>query len=253
MLGLHCGVLSGTTGVHQCAHGVLRLGRLRLQLPAEREILGGGLALLLDLHLRVLDLALLDREQGARGLELVEGGGLAVDQVADRLQLRGEVGRVLRLEHRPQPDQLRVGLLHALGGHLGEQPPLDLDLLAALAQRHLGLHQLALHLLVQRLGGGQLAPGDGQRRSGPVQLGPGGLQCAVGLGRGLRGVLQVGPGGHHPLLDLVLLVLEIVGVGDRHGGRSRGHGERDRGREDALPRGGGEVADHEEMPSFRGS
>ena len=165
----------------------------------------------------------------------------------------------LRLEHRPQPDQLRVGLLHALGGHLGEQPLLDLDPLAArtqvvagLAQCHLGLHQLVLHLLVQRLGGGQLAPGDGQRRAGLVQLGPGRVQCAVSLGRGPRGVLQVCLGRLQTLLDLVLLVLEVVRVGVGRGGRCRGHGERDRGRQEALPRGGGEVANHEGLPSFRG-
>jgi len=83
------------------------------------------------------------------------------------------------------------------------------------------------------------------QRAGLVQLGPGRVQCAVSLGRGLRGVLQVCLGRLQTLLDLVLLVLEVVRVGVGRGGRCRGHGERDRGRQEALPRGGGEVANHE--------
>ena len=125
-----------------------------------------------DLDLGVLDLLSCTVEQRLGGLEPVEHDGLLVDHVADGVELAGEVGGVLGVEHHREPisdgspsgSSARHDLGRAVrcwrrpsrGRPRGRRGPGS--------SARLGRDELGLHLLVEDLGGRELALGLGEVR-----------------------------------------------------------------------------------------
>ena len=196
--------------------GGLLLGLERLH---QHEVLGGGLTLGGHLVAGVGDLLLLDLEEHLGGLELVVRPGLlSHDHVAYAVapgQLLGGLG----VHEGREGDQLRV----ALGVHLGDggRHPLALGLAVHLAlgqcrlgggQLGLGRDQLGLHLGVALLGDRDLAACGGELGLGDRQLALGRLEACGGLLELRAGLAQVLLGTLELALDLLLLVLEVVGM-----------------------------------------
>ena len=129
----------------------------------------------------------------------------SLDGVAEAHLLR-EPGRALAAEQVAEGLQAAVALLQRLDGELLHPDLRRRELLLALVETGdggvelgLALHQLGLHLLVARLGGGELAAGRAEVRLGGVELALGRPQRRDGAGEllarlvvGLLGALRSG-------------------------------------------------------------
>ncbi len=230
---------------------------------------GRRLALGGDLGLGLLDLLLLHGEQGPGGLEPVEDDRLLVDDVLHGVELAGQLRRVLGGEHHREAHQRRVALLVVLHDDLAERLLLGDDLLAAGHQVVPGVLEpgdrrveLGLHLLVENLGGGELAARLGEVRLRGVELAPGRRELGGGVPELGAGLVEGLVGAADLLLDLVLLLLQLPGLlrhrldgvllatlvvvrgGHRDGRHPEQQAARQEGREDARPLRAGEGAKH---------
>ena len=186
-------------------------------------MLGGSLAL--DGHgvAGLGDLVLAHLEEHLRGLELVVLARLLADDDVTDAVAAGELLGGVGVEEGGERDQLGV----ALGVHVGDGAGdlLALGVAVDLALREgglgggelrLGRDQLGLHLRVALGGDLHLAARRGEPGLGDTELLLGGLEagrCLAQLGTGLVEVLV---GALELALDLVLLVLEVVGMSSGH-------------------------------------
>ena len=156
-------------GDDQSPHGHGRGLRLGLQAFHLDEVLRGFAAAGGDDFLRLLDLGLAHGEQDLGGMQVVVCPGLLTDDGVHERQATRDLGRVLRVQERREPEQGRIALLVVVGDRVGDLVALALEVALPLGEigardgepGHGGL-QPVLHLLVAEPGRGDLCPGGGK-------------------------------------------------------------------------------------------